>query len=99
MAFEDLTFSENPGGLAIGIGLITFVVINYLFAKIFRGTKGLSLIVSFIVTIFVVWQLYINEFYGWELSLGVLMYILIGGIILKFMIIPLFRTFKNMRKS
>ena len=47
------------------------------------GSKGVAVVVSLVVAFIASWQLYIKNFFGWELSFIVLAYLLAGAIVIK----------------
>ena len=74
---------QNPESLAIGVALLLFLF-TFTILKRFAGfNKGILIIIGFSISVITAWQLYREEFYGWEGTLGVVLYIVIIGFILK----------------
>lgn len=92
MELIDIISFKEPAGLAVGIFIILFAVLNFMLSKFMKENKT-SVVVSFALSAIAAWQLYKERFYGWEETLAVSLWIMIIGVFLSFFI-KLFRKKK-----
>ncbi len=77
---------ENPEVLVVAIGVLLFVVAFSVFqkVKIFgREGRGISLLVSLIIAVIGTWYFYKEDFFGWEVSLGFVLFLAAMAILLR----------------
>ena len=83
MVFGGFSLFQNPGVLAVAIGVLTLLVVFHIFVKWFRGSKGISMVISIILGLIAGWNVYRTRFYGWENLLAVVIYVLVGLVIIR----------------
>ena len=64
MALSDLLMFENPGIVALAIGLLVFIVAYTILLRMME--KGSSMIIALVFGILAAFYLYRNDFFGWE---------------------------------
>ena len=89
---ELLSF-QNRETLAVALGLLLFIILFHLLSR--RLDKGPSIIVAFAASLIASWQIYTNEFYGFEKTLAFLLYLALIGIAVKFVLLPFIRFFRK----
>jgi len=83
MALTDYLVFENPGVVAIAIGVLLFVV-TYTILSRFIEDRGSTMVISIVLGIIGGWSLYTNNFFGWEENLiAILFIIVVVGIVLR----------------
>ncbi len=75
-------FNASPEVFSIAVGVALFAVSNYILVKFLRN-KATSLIVALVFSMIAAWSLYENDFYGWESTLAILIYIVVAVLFLK----------------
>lgn len=84
-------FFQNPESLAIAVALLIFIMSFVVLRKVTKMEKGVLLVISFVISVGVAWQLYKQRFYGWEGSLAVILVVIV--IVLFVMILLAFIKF------
>lgn len=77
---------ENPEVLVIAIGVLLFVIVFSVLQKmkVFgRRGKGISILVSLIIAVMGTWYFYKEDFFGWEVSLGVVLVLVVVALFLR----------------
>jgi len=75
---------ENLEVLVSAIGVLLFVVIFSVFSRIVPN-KGISIIVSFAISAIAARYLYLNGFFGGQVTIAILLYLVVAVILLKIM--------------
>jgi len=87
MAFRDYLFVENPESLAFAASVLIFII-SYMAIVRFIRQKGPALLISVAIALIVGWKLYREKFYGWEISLvlilGLVVLVIVGKIVWAF---------------
>ena len=80
--FKKYLSFQNQESLAIGVFIILFVI-SYSLLLRFMKERGISLILSFVISLIAARQLYNNRFFEWEASLAVTIIALIAVVLFK----------------
>jgi len=84
MALTDYLVFENPGVVAIAIGVLVFVVVYTVLSR-FIQDRGSTMIISLVLGLIGGWSLYVNNFFGGEEEnlIAILFIIVVVGIVLR----------------
>ena len=83
MAITDYLVFENPGVVAVAIGVLVFVVVYTVLSR-FIEDRGSTMVISIVFGIIGGWSLYANNFFGWEENLiAILLIVVVVGIVLR----------------
>jgi len=85
-------FFQNPEVFAIAIGFIVCLVTFSVLSR--RFDKGSSILIGLVVGILTAYNLFINDFYGWEETLVFVIYLVVIALVIK-IFIPFFKSVKR----
>jgi len=76
MAITDYLVFENPGVVALAIGVLFFIVMYTILSR-FIEDRGSIMVISLVFAIISGWSLYVNNFFGWEENLIAILFIVV----------------------
>ncbi len=92
--FWEIFSFQSREVLAVALGLLFFVVTMYVYIRIVgKNQTGIAIVVAICAALIGGWYFYQNNFYGWERTLAIVLYVVIFLVFLRLLLWPFFRAF------